>query len=313
VENEYPVLVLDGSSSAAKALNRPVVRECASATHLEYPAELHLGLRIASGLAHVNTEYVVICPDDDFVVPESVSRCADFLSGHPGYSAAMGRIVALAYSSRIPILKRGFRLIDVLSLDYNLGHRSFVRRILHLVALTFSGCPPLFYSVRRTKQAIEAFSLVKGDMKYSSMELLVNSMTLLQGKAGVLPVFFGLRDYSSETTRDPIRDDPMHYFTRQDLEYIRSLIVPMMQQRESLPSEVARHAASLLLDQYYAEDNPGELQPDRPAPNFAEKLGWVREMLISIFLPGLLAKRLRINRRVIVSLRRALQSHHRAQ
>jgi hypothetical protein len=180
--------------------------------------------------------------------------------------------------------------------------------MLHLIGLTFAGCPPLFYAVKRTGQTREAFALLRDGMKYSSMELLINAMTLLQGKAGVLPALFGLRDYSSETTRDAIRDDPVAYFSHDDLQYIRSLLIPLLMDRESLSPEISGYVAHLLLDQYYPVKSPSELVRPHEAPGGHEKCLWAMQMLESILLPGLLAARLGIEREVIVKLRKALNS-----
>lgn len=308
VGNDFPILILDGSSDENKLDNKRIVKRFPSASYHSFPPDLHLGLRLREGLSLVNTACVVICPDDDFVFPDCLSHCTRFLQEHSDYSAVTGRVSALAYTSRVPVLSRGFRIIDALPNAYDLGHESFLRRMLHLIGLTFAGCPPLFYAVKRTGQTREAFALLRDGMKYSSMELLINAATLLQGKAGVLPTLFGLRDYSSETTRDAIRDDPVAYFSHDDLQYIRSLLIPLLVDRESLSPETAGYAVHILLDQYYPVKSPAELFRPHETPGSLEKCFWAIHMLESILLPGFLATRLGIDREVVVKLRRSLNS-----
>jgi glycosyltransferase domain-containing protein len=253
--NPYHVLVLDGSAPDNATLNARVVDEHAQVTLRQYPSALHQGLRYADGLQRVATPYVAICGDDDFIVPSAVRRCVEFMDSHRSYSAAIGRVLALHYSLARPILRWGYTLSNPLAVDFNLSHRWFVQRMLYLLAHTATGCPPLFYALRRTEQARQAFALVTPQIKYSAQELITNAVTLLLGKAAVLPFHFGLRDYASETIREPIRDEPDTYYATADLAYLKSVLVPLMMEVEGLERGTAEFSSSLFLEHLFPEDS----------------------------------------------------------
>lgn len=58
-----------------------------------------LGACVQQLLDHITTPYAAILPDDDFLVPASLERCARFLSEHPDYAAAHGHGVGVNLAS----------------------------------------------------------------------------------------------------------------------------------------------------------------------------------------------------------------------
>ena len=46
--------------------------------------------KVARGCDFINTDYSVLCPDDDFFFPVSLLKCVDFLDVNPDYSSAHG-------------------------------------------------------------------------------------------------------------------------------------------------------------------------------------------------------------------------------
>ena len=248
--NQYPVLVLDGGSDESKLANQEMARQHSFVTYYTYPSDLYLGSRYADGLERVSTPYCVLCGDDDFVVPAGIAVCADFLDEHPSYAAATGRTLALNYAKRGYFLKWGVSFEDVLKSRFNLSHKHFVQRFLNLIAYTSIGCPPLCYGTIRAPVVRAAFRLARPGMKYSSLELLLNSTVLLHGWARTLNCFFNVRDYTSEPHREAIRDDPDTYFARTDLEYIEQHWVEGLVQREGMDRGVAEYLARTLLLDY---------------------------------------------------------------
>jgi hypothetical protein len=262
-------------------------------TYLPYPPDLHLGLRCADGLSRVTTPYCALCGDDDFVVPSGLRECARFLDGSAGYVAVTGRTLALTYGLK-GLLRRGTVFDDVLGGDFNLSHTSLLQRFIRLNALASVGCPPLYYGLMRTQVARAAFALTKPGMKYSSLELLLNSMALLEGAAKSLPYFFSVRDYASEPHREAIRDEPGTYFARPDLEYIKPLLAERLKQKESVDDATAAYVADVLLFDHF----PADRAVPRSAPTLVQRM-WRRALglaqkLASLFAPGLLAAGLAI-------------------
>ena len=125
----------------------------------------------------------------------------------------------------------------------------FLQRALYYCAYTALGSTPLFYGVKKTSLARASFAQVTGQMKYSGMELLLNAMALVKGKVVVLDVPFGLRDYSSETTRDPERVDPATYLSVEDLIRVREVLIRELRYAEPSFDETIRTMAELFITQ----------------------------------------------------------------
>ena len=240
------IFVLDGSHSESQALNRVIVGNYANAIHLAYDPGLHLGLRMADGLHQVRTEFSALCGDDDFIFPSALGQCVEFLKVNPDYSAASGWIKTMHYAGR-GWRRRGFVLGDALEHGRDISHAQFGRRMIEYFAYTFVGFIPLYYSLRRTAELRSSFSLVRKTMKYSSVELLSVLLALLSGKIRVLPIVSGIRDYSSETIRDPERDDPLTYFTATDLDYVRGVLLDKMVRVHGFGENIAEYTIDLCL------------------------------------------------------------------
>lgn len=88
------VIVADSSSDRIKDLNRDICEAC---RNLEiqysgsYNSNLHLLSKVVDAVQQVSTPFVVLCPDDDFIIPRGMLAAMDFLSAHPEYKVAQGR------------------------------------------------------------------------------------------------------------------------------------------------------------------------------------------------------------------------------
>jgi glycosyltransferase domain-containing protein len=307
--NRSPVLILDGSDAAQHTQNLDTVRRHPAVAISSFDPKLHLGRRIAQGLDQVRTPYVVLCPDDDFVFPAGLEACARFLDANQDFSAAIGRYRALYYSFRLPALRRGFAFLDVLRHGDSLVQDRFLQRILFYLAYTQLGFVPLFYSLRRTAEARETFSAVHAGLKYSSMELLSVALLLAAGKAKVLPVPFGLRDYSSSATRDPERDDAATYFGADDLEYIRKVLAARLSKADALPDGGnAQEAVDLVLTLPFGQQK--EAAPSCRLRERAERVEIYLQALLTLLLPRVQARCANLDWRTFAALRSAQAHFH---
>jgi hypothetical protein len=171
-----------------------------------------------------------------------------------------------------------------------MAHEHFLQRALFYFAFTSVGSTPLFYGVKRTSLARESFSLVTKEMKYSGMELLLNAMALVRGKITVLDLPFGLRDYSSETTRDPEREDPVTYMSAHDLEKVRSHLTSELARMEPAGEETIRSMVDLFITH---SPPPGWTPPRHPAGEriWARRIKLALSILESIAMPDSTASR----------------------
>lgn len=87
----FPLHILDSSHAAGAD---PRVRKLCAATqaaYRRYDAAMLPTLKIADGLQHVTTPYVVLWADDDLMVPRGLAAGVGFLEAHPEFSVAHGR------------------------------------------------------------------------------------------------------------------------------------------------------------------------------------------------------------------------------
>ena len=83
-----------GDSSTAEHVRRTrqviaALSPTLDVAYQEYP-RLGLGACLQKLLDHVSTPYAATLPDDDFLVPASIGKCARFLTEHTDYAAAHG-------------------------------------------------------------------------------------------------------------------------------------------------------------------------------------------------------------------------------
>jgi glycosyltransferase domain-containing protein len=263
LKNPFPIVIADGSEPEAQRENAKTAEAFSNVEIHQYPSDLHLGIRFARGLGHVKTEYVCLFGDDDLVIPDGIRQCEDFLEKNPDYSFAIGRVRALGYSNR-PILNKGFYFYDDLDYVFHLGQSTFIERMIRAFAYTEAGCPPIFYGLRRTEHAREIFDLSVDTLKFTSLELLSNAITLLRGKGQALRCWYGFRDYASQPLRQDIREDVATYFNQKDLDYIRTVLRPKLIETEGHSEEVADYLLSTFLtlrQQLPAEHAPGKADP----------------------------------------------------
>ncbi len=245
--HQIPIFVLDGGDEKSGDQNRKMCEHFSNVEYLKFDRTLHLGLRIAEGLRAVKTPCVVICPDDDFVFPESIIECANFLQDHPDYSAATGRVWTMRYYPDKAFFKHGVALGNELNYGDSINYNQFIQRALFYFAYTAIGAFPLTYAVQRTESALGAYELVSDQIRYTSIELLTNSSFLINGKIAKLPIEFGIRDYSSITIRDAIREGDNAYIPLEDIRYMKPLLIEALLKVEKTPPQIAEYAIESLL------------------------------------------------------------------
>lgn len=248
LNNRYPIIILDGGCPKMQELASKFIQNFDEPIlHLCFPEDLHLGKRLAISLnEYVDTKYIVCCADDDFIIPNCIQACSEFLDKNDDFSAAMGLARCLAYPKKYP--RFGFfAFLNALNHPLILDQPSFISRFLRRLALEEVGVPPLFYAVRRTEQAKTIFNIVPDTFKYTSMELLSNAMTLHFGKAITLPHLLVIRNYSSEPTRDLMREDLEYCISQEDALQIRNI---MTEQLRNGPEPISNDVIHYLLDQF---------------------------------------------------------------
>lgn len=164
-------------------------------------------------LSEIDTPFVTICGDDDFIIPAAVQKCASFLAENTDYSHAHGKIITFweRQSMSHPIMRVG---------EYpQFGNEGELdeRLISH-----FENYNNNFYSVHRTSNLAKNFHLVF-DLKIGRglKERALSALDVCDGKRKMFDDLFILRqkgmtgtDEAGRSTFGEDRNAP-DYFSRQ--------------------------------------------------------------------------------------------------
>lgn len=173
-----PILVCDSSDTSGKPAIAAVLREApANVALLDSPPDIGVNAKIIAGLERVATKYLAFCGDDDFVVPQALPACVDYLEAHPDFSAAHGQaftfvIEGAVAHGRIATL-RPYRQRALLDDSPAARLRS------HFADWTTS-----FYSVQRTasvRSIFDAFGRMQNDS--TCCEIFFYAANAIRGKA----------------------------------------------------------------------------------------------------------------------------------
>ena len=94
INSPHPIFIGDASSKSSKELILNAAQEKIEVYyfHWENLNDRKTMIKLAQEANKVNiTDYCVEQGDDDFLVPESLSKCADFLNDNPEYATSQGR------------------------------------------------------------------------------------------------------------------------------------------------------------------------------------------------------------------------------
>ena len=191
LELGHPIIIADSSQDAWQSDLRQHDAVCYlhHAGGFEvYPAKLQ------EAVARVQTPFVVMCADDDFITSEGLEACIDFLSRHPDYSFSQGYAYTFQVFGRRPV-------VWPMPYDHHDNHAdSWIERVE-------SAFSTVYYGVLRTEVLRDAIAfLAKQDFSetlVSAVGFFDSSLTMYAARCGKFkrcPVPFALREYSSQTT-----------------------------------------------------------------------------------------------------------------
>ncbi|MFI4937144.1 MAG: TIGR00180 family glycosyltransferase [Candidatus Berkiellales bacterium] len=314
-QNPYPVVVLDGSTAENQKINRENIRDFKLVIAFPFDPGMHLGTRLAIGLnEHVNTDYAILCGDDDFIIPQTITQAITFLQENPEYSAVNGYVKCLAHPKNLSHLGL-FAFLDDLKHPLVLEHPEFLARFLKLNAIAEAGCPPLFYALRRTAQAREIFAKIPATLKYSSQEMLSNALTVLWGKVTTLPSIMAIRNYSCEATRDEIREDPTYIISPEDAVYIRETLGNEIRKiNTTYSNEIINYTLDQFIKLPLTKFTSSKERFDVRSPfakTLAYKKNWI-SYLVNLLFPGFNEKLdTSIKKNIVIALKKAFKSQGR--
>ena len=195
----HRIIVLDASTPENSAVLR---RACAGvAEYRHFGPEYRMADKLAAAVVDVATPYVVLIPDDDILLPLSMTDAMAFLDGHPDFAVAHGYFV-------------GFRVHDndidfhrVIGFTPSIDNDAPWRRFYDL----FRRYQSFYWGVFRTPIFREAVTRACANNVVLFRELTVMSTTILQGKIARLRAVYALR--GTATSHAPLRhSNPLFFF-----------------------------------------------------------------------------------------------------
>ena len=191
------IIVLDSSASKSKNV---VLKNILNGEHIVYQLfheKISLSNKIAKGLQLVQTEYSVMCADDDLIIPDGGAECIKFLDWNPDYSVAHGRYISFLSSSNNGKSKENFywsRRYDTDSIELE----SSLERAAYYYEVTTA---PNFYGVYRTKLHRIIMDGASKMEEIRFQEHIQAIMSLIHGKDKRLDVFYYAREKVKKKTR----------------------------------------------------------------------------------------------------------------
>jgi|GEM_PF-1944575 len=155
-------------------------------------------------LPYIDTPYVVMCANDDFVIPNAVNIITEFLDNHLDYNSGQG--IYIDFDTTDKSTKLSLRYPNMLTeqIDEDNG----CDRVLHLMKSYFQ----YYYAVHRTSIFKEIYSSLMKDEKTQIcnlclLESYVSSYPAIDGKHKIIQRLYAARENiidSAATYTDPI-------------------------------------------------------------------------------------------------------------
>ncbi len=166
-----------------------------------YTPGLTFTQKIEYVLNYVETPYVTMCADDDFIIPDSLSRCVTFLANDKKYSVAQGTCLVYkkekTYNNKIQ-----FGLLYK-SKRYDIEDSNPITRLEKML----DNYRSLLYAVHRTDIIKLSFKNTGRTIKNLFLnEYLTAFIPIVSGKYKELEILYQVREFS-ETSDDKISDN----------------------------------------------------------------------------------------------------------
>ena len=188
----HRIIVADSSIERVAQSNQKIINECRSVLSIDYfsgldgESSLEKVQRLVS---RVETEYIVMCADDDLLNPLAVEQSVRFLEQNLDYALCYG--IYLIYGPRGSA--DPFYIREDFSADSMEEESSAMRWIALMSAYSAA-----FYGVHRTSDSVEVYNSCMKALSFKNVsgamfEVLHSSLICIKGKVKRLPIFYSLR------------------------------------------------------------------------------------------------------------------------
>jgi len=147
-------------------------------------------MKISKILNMIETKYVVVCADDDFIVPNAICKCINFLELNNDYIVCHGLYKRVSHYHNWFVWSKRYNTVSTTD------EHQFNRFQQHL-----NNYMPTLYAVHRTDIMKKAFNeFAKSNVGgWVFGELLTSILDSIYGKIKILPIFYCARYYPLES------------------------------------------------------------------------------------------------------------------
>jgi glycosyltransferase domain-containing protein len=212
-ENHFPhrMIVLD----ASEPVNAERVRAgCANiAEYRHFSPEYRMADKLAATVGDVSTPYVVLIPDDDIILPQSVADGIFFLDNHADFIAAHGYFVDFeVHDNKIEFSR-------VVGFTPSIINDEPLRRLYNL----FRRYQSFYWGVFRTPVFSSAVTAASRMNVVLFRELTAMSTAILQGKVERMQSVYALHG-STKSHAAIYLSHPFHFFLRDAAGFFQSYL-----------------------------------------------------------------------------------------
>ncbi|WP_346236494.1 TIGR00180 family glycosyltransferase [Niabella insulamsoli] len=151
--------------------------------------------KIEKILPQVKTKYVILCADDDFIIPSSLPQCVNFLEAHPDYAAVQGH--SLCYK-KSEVVARDIISFYPLYYDVNYSYEQ-ADPLVRLDAI-LANYKSFLYAVHRTERLAYAYNGASKHIHNLYLnEYTASLLPLVSGKYKELDLLYQVREYAADS------------------------------------------------------------------------------------------------------------------
>ena len=151
---------------------------------IHHRPETHFLQRLHDCAAAVESRYVVVHADDDFMRLQGLESCLDFLEAHADYAVAKGRMARFARDKSGKI-----------SIEPYIGRTRNENDVHDRLIAHVGNFSPTIYAVHRRRQFVQACdAALKATRNVIFWQYLASTISIIQGKLKTLDDFYYLRE-----------------------------------------------------------------------------------------------------------------------
>lgn len=275
----FPIYIVDSTAAAYNLQDEKQI------TYFHLPGVSLTG-KIAAALEVIPTPYIVMCADDDFLLPERVQDCIQFLQSHPEYASAAGNSICYKKNS-ITSGKVDFAAMYTSRITYAVNAAAPLERIRAF----FNPYRGAFYAVHRTAVLRKAFEGAATVVKNLFLnEYLTALYPLATGAFAELPFLFHIREYADDSgdKTTPNLDAIFHDITfKKEYEGFIEHQAALVAQAAALDPAYCRQQLHVILDDFARQHAEGAYKekaaPEKKIGNIVQQVPIVGNKLIQAY------------------------------